>query len=358
MSRLQNLTPSKQTGISGRGVFILLAIMGCALGLWWLFTGITKAPVLVSPENSVAIRGFIGQDTGSTIKWRHGGITSERRFPNRATRYVVCFYDTNVSEDCGGDDSDIFFVSEEATEIQRTRISSSSFAYSVIDRIYPFYEYTYEVTLPASSLDLPLMWTVGACSGGMLLDNCTLAAPGRQLGITARNLVAVKIDDDKTDTGIEFEVQLQNTGDTTSEPYQVSTVVWQILHEPNETQPLTEIPDTIDDTDIVITTEGEEVQVSEFRNGNRPLGDIFAIQKPGTDRVDWFHEYPAVPNPLYMVPTPVTPCGLSQCLYNLDPNERPALLAAFFKVDPNNVLLEFDETDNVKKKNTIRAPRL
>lgn len=349
-------TPSTQTGISGRSIFFLLVFM-CFSGtlILTLLSGESKAPQLISPESHVLLRGYEGQDIPLTIKWRQGGITEDRLFPSRATRFVVCFFEHGLNNDCSGDGTDVLLASEEATAIPRTKLGSPGLVYSLIDRLYPFYEYTYDIELPASVLNTPLQWTVGACSGGTQLETCSFARPDHHLGISNRNLVAERIDDSPTPTKITFMVELKNEGDTTNEPYQAVFKVWEILSDSSQRQPLTNVTnDAADNAQTVITQDGEEAPIAEFRNGSR--SDLFAIQSPGTPSIVWFVDYPAVPSPNASRPTSVRPCDLpyaADCEI-MRQSGSTALFAAFYKIDPNNTLLEFNEGDNVKMLRTIR----
>ena len=355
-------TPAKQAGISGRRILYLMAFTGlCGILILQLFSGETKAPLLVSPEDHTLIRGYEGQDISLTIKWNHGGITRDRLFPSRATRFVVCFFEHNTI--CIGDGTDALFVSEQTTAIPRTMLGApSSLFYSLVERLYPRYEYTYDVVLPASVLNNPLYWTVYACSGGTQLENCTFARPVHELGVSNRNLVATRIDDETQYddssfvTGIKFLVELKNEGDTTNEPYQIWMRVWEILHDSSGAQPLTDLMQAAAyAASTVITLDGKEAPIAEFRNGNR--SDLFAIKKPGTVSTPWSVTYQSVPNPNDNLPTSVKPCGIPDpdpCEVKPHISNQPALFAAFYKIDPNNLLLEFNEDDNVKMLRTIR----
>ena len=108
-----------------------------------------------------------------------------------------------------------------------------------------------------------------------------------------------------------------------------------------------------DDAQTVITLDGQEISISRFRSGER--SDLYAIKKPGTLRTSWSVIHP-VPNPNDLLPTSVKPCSIPDpdpCIVNpmFGP---PALFAAFYIIDPNNLLLEFNEDDNILRSNTIR----
>lgn len=362
MDRPQPRISSKQTGIAARGIFYLLIVMGCVGLISWFLSGESKAPILVSPDDSERVRGQVGAETPLTIEWRHGGITSDRRLPSRAHRFVVCFYDPNEAQACGGDDADVLFVSEDTTAISRTRLELSGLFYSVLDYLAPLYDYTYEISLPVNALDRLLTWTVGACSGGAQLETCALATPERQLGVATHNLVAVEIDADRFGADVVFEVLLRSEGETTSDPYEVSVIVWEIMQDDNRQPLLDPLDQDVEADDIAITTAGDEVSITLFRHGTLPLDQLLAIWRPGSPRYVWSHEFPMVPNPNNPNPTCVQPCSSTACFDGVvprdcraTPSQSSALFAAFYRLDPDDLVVEFNENDNMIGVNTIRS---
>jgi hypothetical protein len=211
-----------------------------------------------------------------------------------------------------------------------------------------------------------LGWTVGACSEAAN-SSCSFAEP-RTLSFTARDLAAGRIDDDVDAVGVRIRtVDVRNDGRTDGESWELGTVLWEILLQPRSRDALTDVNDQlVIPGDVVITEEGQEHPVADYRNGTRPLSEVRGIHRPGWGRGSFTRVIDPVPAPLpagqalapgtnntIIVSVPTCPDGES-CV--VAPSHHPSLFAAFAKLDPQLLLWEFEEEDNDAFKNGVYVP--
>jgi hypothetical protein len=334
---------------------LALGAVGAALLLiLWHSLGNPAAPVALNP-NGVLLRGHV-PSSPVTLSWIEPGMmpTLSGMGTGRATRFITCFYDTGAAaHDCRAGTGTLLREDHAAATIPHQDAPLLGKWMDWLEqKVNPRYRYTLQVSLPQSALDVQLGWTVGACKAA---DDATCTfATDQTLKLTARDLHINRIDYTSYRDRVEFQDDIVNEGETSNEPFQLETRIWEVImvQQPPSAQTDINAPG-VAEGDIVVTKGGDEHPVREYRNGSRPLDELLAIHKPNMARVSWTRIAPDVPTPGQPLALPVDPCDNPPC--KIITTMRPTILAGWAKVGNGSVHWEFDDSDNETSRSSMRA---
>ena len=354
MTRNRSCSPGRCGGYARRALLALGAVGAALLLILWHSLGNPAGPVALSP-NATLLRGHIPASP-ITLSWIEPGMmpTLSGSGTGRATRFIVCFYDTAAAaHNCRAGTGTLLREDHGAATIPHQDAPLlGNWMHWLEQKVNPRYRYTLQVSLPQSALDLQLGWTVGACKA---VDDatCTFAAD-ETLKLTARDLHINRIDYTSYSDRVEFQDDIVNEGETSNEPFQLETRIWEVImiQQPPSAQTDVNAPG-VAATDIVITKSGEEYPVSYYRSGSRSVDEVLAIHKPRMASVSWTRMVPDVPTPGQPLPLPVDPCDNPPC--KIITMMRPTILAGWAKVGNGSVHWEFDDSDNETSRNGMRA---
>jgi hypothetical protein len=335
----------------------LLALSAVAVALLlilWHSLGNPAGPVALSP-GATLLRGHI-PSSPVTLSWIEPGMmaTLSGNGTGRATRFIVCFYDTGAAaHDCRAGTGTLLREDHGAATIAHQDAPLlGNWMDWLEQKVNPRYRYTLQVSLPQSALDLSLGWTVGACKPAD--DSTCTFATDQILKLTARDLHINRIDYTSYSDRVEFQDDIVNEGETASEPFRLETAIWEVIMiaQPPSAQTDINAPG-VAESDIVVTKDGEEHPVREYRNGSRPLAELLAIHKPGMASIRWTRLAPDVPTPGQPLALPVDPCDYPPC--KIVTTRRPTMLAGWARVGDRTAHWEFDDSDNETYRSSMRA---
>jgi hypothetical protein len=334
---------------------------GAAALLYYIFLwpqGNPGSPYDLTPYGTL-VRGHIPNST-VTLSWAQPGVMRTLSGPNtgRASRFVICIYPSDPNTSCMlSSGTFVLRESHDASAIPHTdavTISGwGSLAAWVEQQLNPRYRYTLDVTLPPTALDVPLQWAVGACKTTNDAT-CTYASP-QTIALTARDLHINRINfqASSTDSSVTFEDDIVNEGETSNESFALDTRIWEVIRVPQPPSAQTDVNAAgVDASDVVVTINGEEHPVSDYRSGMRPAAEVLGIHKPAMAAVRWTRTVGDVPSAGNPLPAEVPPCANDPCTLNT--TTRPTILAGWAKAGDPTTRWEFDSTDNVTHR-TMRA---
>jgi hypothetical protein len=363
-----------QRGVSGWAA--LFGLIGIGLLGYWLYPrGNPSSPYDLAPYGTLLIGDI--PTSSVTLRWIQGGFVRALQGPSpgRATRFLVCIYESGSPHDCASGTGTLSVSEAEAHTIPRHELRSGDWKDWGRSKLAPRFAYEYAASLPQTVLDIPVDWQVGAC-GGAANTTCTFSEV-KTLAITARDLAVDRIDDDISGQQLELTVDVRNDGRTTGESYQLDTRVWEVLLQPRSGVPLTDLSNAdVRDDDVVITTSGETLPVSDYRSRNLPADQVSGIHRAGFFAQGFLRQVPEVPapkpagqplitgecapgqpagqDPCNRVHSPEPACEPAPCL--VSPTRHPSVFVGYATVNSGGVPWDFETGDNGRPKNGMYVP--
>lgn len=377
----------RQRGFSRGELIGLAAVCVVAIGAFLTFGRPNPSPpVLTDPDNLIDLPGQV-PDTAVTFEWNHGGVGRVKGgLPKRVSYFLVCAYEANTNQECRrssdfglGDPPDHWSMAK-ADEIDRTALTNVP---TSPGGDTPF-AYSFEMTLPQSSHEKFLNWTVGACASKNT-RSCSFAEP-RVFRLLARNMKAAGISDrvSSANNTVDIDVSIDSTGSLDTGKFNHQTSVWEVLSD-SSGLPVTDVNGLMRGTvsahnwpgntlrldDRIILKDGTVTSVllldlvpggSGGADGpaQRDDSEVWAIIKREGASEHWWAEHPGIA--ANTTGLKFRPCARRLatpppfCRVSVPLGPRPTLLAAINWIDSDNYVAEYDETDNMVMEKNIRVP--
>lgn len=353
MTQLRSLPGRKQARTKCKALAMAFALFGAFVAeqATAVLPGIVLylppvAPILRTPGAGQTIETNYN-DARPTLVWRHGALYFGYPRPMSPTHFAVCIFGAAAPITC------TYAASAWTPAVGSIPSVPSG---SQLSGIPGEYEYTFQLptAVPATLLDKPIRWSVGACvvPASGTPPACTFALPV-DLWLSTKNFVPDSVSASSSRArNLYFEATAKNTG--TSEiagPYLTEMTVYNTLMTAGELCLKDPNDAVVKPTDQVMTSRGRFVTVSTLAidaQGRRvaPADGVAAIYRPTA----WHGPY------FGLLPPPgaaTVPAGAQRTVAALAiqaPNTLPipSAYTVLMTLDIGNAVHEFDETDNAK----------
>jgi hypothetical protein len=285
-------------------------------------------PPVMKPKAATNLypNGVVHAAAVPRLLWKQGGFFATQQQPPPARHFRVCIYDAAAEETCASTQLEWMYAAG-APQLHQTPVYSPLRGQSVTGT----HRYSFDV--PAGLLaDRSYHWNVGACKSSDE-GSCTYAPHAALLRLSTRNLTVTGIEEGTSTTYVTMLTEVANTGTTDAEPFRVASTIIQAVYDEELGRCATIIANS-ETRYLGVTAAGEFVNV--LPSDDIPIvGILLAVNQ--FELVDTAKGLSAGSSDLR------TPLEVPLSAGN------PRLPASFLfitSVDPDNSVLEYDESDN------------